>query len=51
MRDVVGAGRWIFGLALSSEEVVVLSGEEPGGRVVPDIPAIVEDEVVLSAGG
>lgn len=51
MGDVVGAGRRIFWLALPPEEVVVLSGEEPGGRVVPDIPAVVEDEVVLGAGG
>ena len=51
VRDIIGAGRRVFGFALPSEEVVVLSGEEPGGRVVPNVPAVIEDEMVLGACG
>jgi hypothetical protein len=53
MPNVIYVFSWsaLSGLFALAEEVVVLSREEPGRRVVPDIPTVIQDEVVFGLAG
>jgi hypothetical protein len=54
VRDIVVAGRRrgvFFVPSHLAQKVVVLPREEPGGRVVPHVPAVVQDQVVLRPAG
>lgn len=45
------SGSVLSSLLAFAQEIIVFPGEEPSGRVVPDIPAVIKDEVVLGLGG